>query len=61
VLVDCLEHVAGDYGETVPIETFLDQGKPRSGGQATPDLAILPASACCARRNRKRIQSSPRR
>jgi putative DNA primase/helicase len=35
--------VAGDYGETVPIETFLDQGRGRNAGQATPDLALLPA------------------
>jgi putative DNA primase/helicase len=26
----------------VPIETFLDHGKSRNAGQATPDLAILP-------------------
>ncbi len=42
VLIDAVSYVAGDYGETVPIETFLDQGKARSAGQATPDLAILP-------------------
>lgn len=42
VLIDAVSFVAGDYGETVPIETFLDQGKARSAGQATPDLAILP-------------------
>lgn len=42
VLIDAWSYVAGDYGETVPIETFLDQGKARNAGQATPDLAILP-------------------
>jgi putative DNA primase/helicase len=42
VLIDAVSYVAGDYGETVPIETFLDHGKARSAGQATPDLAILP-------------------
>lgn len=42
VLMDTVSHVAGDYGETVPIETFLDSGKARSAGQASPDLAILP-------------------
>lgn len=41
-LVDAWAHVAGDYGETVPIETFLDQGRGRNAGAATPDLAILP-------------------
>ena len=42
VLMDAVSFVAGDYGETVPIETFLDHGKSRGAGQATPDLAILP-------------------
>lgn len=42
VLIDAVSFVAGDYGETVPIETFLDHGKSRGAGQATPDLAILP-------------------
>lgn len=42
VLVDIWSFVAGDYGDTVPIETFIDQGKSRSAGQATPDLAMLP-------------------
>jgi putative DNA primase/helicase len=42
VLAEIWSAVAGDYSETVPIETFLDQGKARSAGQATPDLAILP-------------------
>jgi putative DNA primase/helicase len=42
VLIDAVSYVAGDYGETIPIETFLDQGKARNAGQATPDLAILP-------------------
>lgn len=41
-LVDAWGAVAGDYGETVPIETFLNQGRGRNAGQATPDLAILP-------------------
>jgi putative DNA primase/helicase len=35
-------HVAGDYGGSVAIETFLEQGKGRKGGDATPDLARLP-------------------
>lgn len=41
-LVDAWGEIAGDYGETVPIETFLDQGRGRSAGGATPDLALLP-------------------
>jgi putative DNA primase/helicase len=41
-LVDAWGDVAGDYGETVPIETFVDQGRGRNAGAATPDLAILP-------------------
>lgn len=42
VLMDTASYIAGDYGETVPIETFLDSGRARSAGQASPDLAILP-------------------
>ncbi|MDX3971145.1 MAG: phage/plasmid primase, P4 family [Bradyrhizobium sp.] len=42
VLVNAVSHVAGDYAQSVPIESFLDAGKPRNGGQATPDLAKLP-------------------
>lgn len=41
-LVDAWGHVAGDYGDTVPIETFLNEGRGRNAGQATPDLALLP-------------------
>jgi putative DNA primase/helicase len=41
-LMDAWGAVAGDYGETVPIETFLDQGRGRNAGAATPDLALLP-------------------
>lgn len=41
-LVDAWGAVSGDYGETVPIETFLDQGRGRNAGAATPDLALLP-------------------
>lgn len=35
-------HVMGDYANTVPIETFLDQGRQGRGGDATPDRATLP-------------------
>jgi len=42
VLMDTVAYVAGDYSETVPIETFLAEGRGRNAGQATPDLAILP-------------------
>lgn len=41
-LVDSWSHLAGDYGGSVGIETFLDQGRGRKGGEATPDLARLP-------------------
>jgi putative DNA primase/helicase len=34
-------YVAGDYGTSIRIETFLDQGKAASGGAPTPDLAML--------------------
>jgi putative DNA primase/helicase len=42
VFEDLMASIAGDYSETVPIETFLSEGKGRNAGQATPDLAILP-------------------
>lgn len=42
VYVETLKALAGSYTETVPVETFLDQGRTRRGGEATPDLAILP-------------------
>ncbi|MDK8186709.1 MULTISPECIES: phage/plasmid primase, P4 family [Sphingomonas] len=41
-MVDACSEVAGDYGGSVAIETFLDQGRGRKGGEATPDLARLP-------------------
>lgn len=41
-LVDLWASIAGDYGGSVAIETFLDQGRGRKGGEATPDLARLP-------------------
>ncbi len=40
--IDACAYVAGEYGETVPIETFLNEGRSRNAGQATPDLAMLP-------------------
>lgn len=39
--VDIVAAVIGDYSTTVGIETFLDQGRGRKGGDATPDLAGL--------------------
>lgn len=44
VFVETCAFVAGDYSETVPIETFLNEGRSRNAGQATPDLAILPGA-----------------
>lgn len=41
-LVDVAAYVGGDYSKTLPIETFLTEGRGRNAGQATPDLAILP-------------------
>lgn len=40
--IDTWHHVVGDYASTLPIETFLDQGRHRKGGDATPDIATLP-------------------
>jgi putative DNA primase/helicase len=42
VLVNTVSHVAGDYADSIGIESFLDSGRARAGGQATPDLASLP-------------------
>lgn len=42
VMVEIVAEVAGDYEEVTGIETFLDQGRGRNAGAATPDLAILP-------------------
>lgn len=41
-LVDTWAFVAGDYSETVPIESFLADGRGRNAGAATPDLVLLP-------------------
>lgn len=41
-LNDLWGSIASDYGATIAIETFLDQGRGRKGGEATPDLARLP-------------------
>ena len=42
VFIETAALIAGDYSDTVPIETFLSEGRGRNAGQATPDLAILP-------------------
>ncbi len=34
-------HVLGDYAATTAIESFLDQGRTKRGGEPTPDLAKL--------------------
>lgn len=41
-LMETAAWIAGDYAESVPVETFLASPVQRSGGQATPDLAKLP-------------------
>jgi putative DNA primase/helicase len=40
--IDAWAHVMGDYAQTIPIESFLDQGRSRKGGEASPDIAALP-------------------
>lgn len=32
-------YIAGDYAGSIPIESFLDSGRARASGQATPDIA----------------------
>jgi len=45
-LVDAWAHVLGDYSQTIPIESFLDSGRSRRGGEASPDIASLPGVRC---------------
>lgn len=45
-LIDAWGHVMGDYAQTIPIESFLDQGRSRRGGEASPDIAALPGIRC---------------
>lgn len=45
-LIDTWAHVMGDYSQTIPIESFLDQGRSRRGGEASPDIAALPGIRC---------------
>ncbi|MFT3671582.1 DNA primase family protein [Aestuariivirga sp.] len=40
-LIDAWADVLGDYAQTIPIESFLDQGRARRGGEASPDIASL--------------------
>jgi P4 family phage/plasmid primase-like protien len=42
VLLDIWGHVVGEYSQAIPIESFLDQGRSRRGGEASPDIASLP-------------------
>lgn len=42
VFVKTIAYIAGDYADSVAIESFLDVGRARAGGQATPDIAKLP-------------------
>lgn len=41
-------HIAGEYGRSVPIETFVNGDRARAAGQATPDLAMLRRVRVCA-------------
>jgi len=40
-LLNAWAHIAGDYAATIPIESFLDQGRLKKGSEASPDLAKL--------------------
>jgi len=40
-LLESWANVAGDYGMSIAVESFLDQGRARRGGEPTPDLAML--------------------
>lgn len=41
VTIESWCYIAGDYSDTVPIASLLDQGVKKRGDQATPDLAKL--------------------
>jgi P4 family phage/plasmid primase-like protien len=41
VFEDCTAHVAGDYAETVPIETFLASGREANANAPSPARALL--------------------
>lgn len=41
VTIESWCHIAGDYSDTVPIASLLDQGVKKRGDQASPDLAKL--------------------
>ncbi len=41
VTIESWCHVAGDYSDTVPVASLLDQGVKKRGDQASPDLAKL--------------------
>ncbi len=42
-LLNAWAHVMGDYAASVPVESFLNQGRTKRGSEATPDLAPLVA------------------
>lgn len=46
VWMDTVAFVAGEYSESIPIETFIDQGRARNAGAPTPELAILSGVRC---------------
>lgn len=43
-LVETWAGIFGGYACSIPVESLMDSGRPRSGGQATPDLAMLPGA-----------------
>ena len=43
-LLEGVSHIVGDYGKTLPIESFLDQGRGRNAGGPSEDLAVLPGT-----------------
>jgi putative DNA primase/helicase len=40
-LLEAWSAVMGSYARSIPVETFIDSGRARGAGQATPDLAML--------------------
>lgn len=43
-LLEGMSHIVGDYGKTLQIESILDQGRARRGGEHSSDIAALPGA-----------------
>ena len=58
VLVNVASWIAGSYADQIPIESFLDSGRARAGGQPRPTSPDCPACGCSRPRSRRRARRS---